>query len=425
MSKDAPIASPFARPLYVMAKPAGSLCNLSCHYCYYLEKKEFYRQEDIPARQMMSDEILERYISEYISSQTTGEVVFTWHGGEALLRPISFYERAVELQKKYAAGHRIINTLQTNGTLLNDRWCDFFHDNQFLIGISIDGPRRYHDAFRRTDRDKPSFDRVMKGVCLLQKHQVEYNALAVVNSLNAEDPRGFYDFFKSIDCHFIQFAPIVERYLPDGRLASPRREVSESTLSDLSVSPEQWGSFLCGLFDLWVRDGVGDYFIQIFDATLANWVGEKPGVCTMAKYCGHAGVMEYNGDVYSCDHFVFPEYKLGNICSQTLVEMMYSQRQQQFGLDKHDMLPRQCCECPYLFACHGECPKNRFVRDEYGESGLNYLCKGFFRFFDHVAPYMDYMKQQLDRKQPPAAIMDLLRRESHYFDSKRASVIED
>lgn len=411
-----PIASPFAHPLYVMAKPAGASCNLACRYCYYLEKKEFYRPTTPPAQQRMSDELLERFVREYIGCQTTPEVVFTWHGGESLLRPISFYEQAIRLQRKYAAGHRIINTLQTNGTLLTDDWCRFFAEHHFLIGISIDGPRGQHDRYRRTPAGGPSFDRVMRGMELLRKHGVEYNALAVVHADNAEDPVGFYRFFKSIDCHYIQFAPIVERYHADGSLAVAGREDPAAELADFSVRPEQWGDFLCGLFDVWVRDGVGDYFIQIFDATLANWVGVPPGVCTLAEYCGHAGVMEYNGDVYSCDHYVFPEYKLGNLRDRTLIEMMYSPRQRQFGRDKSDRLPRQCRECPYLFACRGECPKNRFVRDEYGEEGLNYLCRGFYRYFDHVAPYMDYMKEQLDREQPPAAIMDLLRRDPHHFD---------
>ena len=412
------IANPLARPLYVMAKPAGSLCNLACTYCYYLEKKELYRDEALPQSQQMSDEVLERYVREYIGSQSTEEVVFTWHGGEALLRPLSFYQKAVRLQRKYAGGHRIINTLQTNGTLLNDEWCRFFKANQFLVGISLDGERAYHDALRRTPSDKPSFDRVMRGVRLLQRHGLDFNILAVVNALNADDPVGFYSFFKSIGCHYIQFAPIVERYHADGSLAAVGEPDAESRLSSFSVSPEQWGDFLCSLFDVWVRDGVGEYFIQLFDATLANWMGVQPGVCTMAKYCGHAGVMEYNGDVYSCDHFVFPQYKLGNIRSSTLIEMMYSPRQQRFGRDKYDALPRQCRECPYLFACWGECPKNRFIKDEYGEPGLNYLCRGFYKFFDHVAPYMDYMRSQLEQEQPPAAIMDLLRRDPHHFEDK-------
>lgn len=412
------IANPLARPLYVMAKPAGSLCNLACTYCYYLEKKELCRDVASPQSQQMSDEVLERYVREYIGSQSTEEVVFTWHGGEALLRPLSFYQKAVRLQRKYAGGHRIINTLQTNGTLLNDEWCRFFKANHFLIGISLDGARTYHDALRRTPSDKPSFDRVMRGGRLLQRHGVDFNILAVVNALNADDPEGFYSFFKSIGCHYIQFAPIVERYHADGRLATVGEPDEESQLSSFSVTPEQWGDFLCGLFDVWVRDGVGEYFIQIFDATLANWMGVQPGVCTMAKYCGHAGVMEYNGDVYSCDHFVFPQYKLGNIRSSTLIEMMYSPRQQRFGRNKYDALPRQCRECPYLFACWGECPKNRFIKDEYGEPGLNYLCRGFYKFFDHVAPYMDYMRSQLEQEQPPAAIMDLLRRDPHHFDDK-------
>ncbi len=397
---------PFAKPLYVMTKPVSSMCNLSCRYCYYLEKANLYRNEDKAGRFTMSENLLERFIRDYIESQTMPQVLFSWHGGEALMRPLSFYKRVVELQKRYARGVQIDNSIQTNGTLLTDEWCEFFRENGWLVGVSIDGPQEFHDEYRRNKMGQPSFRKVMQGINLLNKHGVEWNALAVVNDFNADYPLDFYNFFKEIDCRYIQFTPIVERLYPhkDGRhLASPM-DNGKVPLADFSVSPEQWGEFLVTLFDEWVKEDVGKYFIQLFDATLANWVGQQPGVCTMARTCGHAGVMEYNGDVYSCDHFVFPEYKLGNIRTHTLVEMMYGERQQQFGMDKYAKLPAQCKNCEFLFACNGECPKNRFAFTADGESGLNYLCSGYKRYFRHVAPYMDFMKQELEAGRPPANV---------------------
>lgn len=399
--------APFAKPLYVMTKPVGAVCNLACDYCYYLEKLNLYKDS---SKYVMSDELLERFIREYINSQTMPQVLFTWHGGETLMRPLSFYKRVVELQRQYANGRTIDNCIQTNGTLLTDEWCEFFRQHNWLVGVSIDGPQEFHDEYRRNRQGRPSFAKVMQGINLLKKHGVEWNGMAVVNDYNADYPLEFYHFFKEIGCRYIQFAPIVERLSPhqDGRhLASPLQQ--DEKLADFSVSSEQWGNFLCTLFDEWVRNDVGQYFIQIFDATLANWVGEQPGVCSMAKTCGHAGVMEFNGDVYSCDHFVFPEFKLGNIYEKTLVEMMYSERQQQFGLDKQRTLPSQCKECEFLFACNGECPKNRFAKTASGEPGLNYLCKGYFHFFKHVAPYMDFMKKELLAERAPANIMEYLK----------------
>ena len=397
---------PFAKPLYVMTKPVSSMCNLSCRYCYYLEKANLYRNEDKAGRFTMSEDLLERFIRDYIESQTMPQVLFSWHGGEALMRPLSFYKRVVELQKRYARGVQIDNSIQTNGTLLTDEWCEFFRENGWLVGVSIDGPQEFHDEYRRNKMGQPSFRKVMQGINLLNKHGVEWNALAVVNDFNADYPLDFYNFFKEIGCRYIQFTPIVERFYPhkDGRhLASPM-DNGKVPLADFSVSPEQWGEFLVTLFDEWVKEDVGKYFIQLFDATLANWVGQQPGVCTMARTCGHAGVMEYNGDVYSCDHFVFPEYKLGNIRTHTLVEMMYGERQQQFGMDKYAKLPAQCKNCEFLFACNGECPKNRFAFTADGEPGLNYRCSGYKRYFRHVAPYMDFMKQELEAGRPPANV---------------------
>lgn len=372
------IAIPFGSPLYVMLKPIGSRCNLACRYCYYLEKGKLY-----PEQAPLSEELLETFIRQYIEAQTMPEVLFTWHGGEPLLQPLSFYRKALELQQRYAGGRQIDNCLQTNGTLLTDEWCEFLRENRFLVGISIDGPQTYHDAYRCR-----SFDKVMRGIRLLQKHHVEWNAMATVNHLNADDPVGFYRFFKEIGCQYLQFTPVVE-----------------PSLCDTSVTPEQWGRFICGVYDEWVKADVGQIFVQLFDATLANWAGEPPGICSMSPTCGRAAVMEANGDVYSCDHFVFPEYRLGNIRQQSLTEMLYGERQQQFGRNKRTSLPRQCRECRFLFACHGECPKNRFIKDRYGEDGLNYLCKGYRQFFAHVASDMDFMKAELDAGRSPANIM--------------------
>ena len=395
--------SPFSRPLYVMAKPAGARCNLRCSYCYYLEKTRLYPET---AHHTMSDELLELFTWQYIEAQTQPEIVFTWHGGEPLLRPISFYRKALAYQRTFARGRRISNCIQTNGTLLNDEWCQFFHDNGWLVGISIDGPREYHDPYRRTADNRPTHSQVMRGIELLQKHQVEWNAMAVVHAVNADHPLEFYQFFCETGCQYLQFAPIVERNVAqaDGRQLATLTD-REAPLADMSVRPGQWGDFLITLFDEWVRRDVGRVFVELFDCTLANWCGAAPGICIFARDCGHAGVMEYNGDVYSCDHFVFPEYKLGNIRHHTLTEMLYGPKQQQFSDLKHGSLPRQCKECRYEFACHGECPKNRFVTDCYGNPGLNYLCEGYHRFFEHVAPYMDFMRNEIIHQRPPANVM--------------------
>ena len=401
------IANPFAKPLYVMLKPAGAHCNLACKYCYYLEKNNLYPSAQ---RHQMSDEMLELFTREYIEAQTMNQVLFTWHGGEPLLRSIDFYRKALSLQQKYAGGRRIDNVIQTNGTLLTDEWCEFFAQNHWLVGISIDGPQPYHDHYRLTAAGKPSWQKVMQGIELLKKHGVEWNAMAVVNAYNANHPLEFYRFFKENGCQFLQFTPIVERLTrhEDGRTLASLADKNEIPLSEASVTPEQWGNFLCAIFDEWVRKDVGKIFVEIFDCTLANWMGVSPGICAYSKECGHAGVMEHNGDVYSCDHFVFPEYKLGNIRDHSLIDMLYGEQQQEFSRLKHSSLPRQCKECDMEFACHGECPKNRFMKDKYGDSGLNYLCPGYYHYYQHVAPYMDYMKQELMSQRPPSNIMKVV-----------------
>ena len=402
------IATPFAKPLYVMLKPAGAHCNLACKYCYYLEKNNLYQNSH---RHLMSDEMLEQFTREYIEAQTMPQVLFTWHGGEPLMRSIDFYKKALALQKKYAHGKQIDNVIQTNGTLLTDEWCEFFAKNHWLVGISIDGPQEYHDHYRVTPAGKPSWEKVMQGISLLKKHRVEWNAMAVVNAYNAEHPLEFYHFFRDNGCQYLQFTPIVERLTEheDGRTLASLADDREIPLADASVTPAQWGNFLCTIFDDWVRHDVGKTFVEIFDCTLANWMGVLPGICAYSKECGHAGVMEHNGDVYSCDHFVFPEYKLGNIRDQSLIDMLYGEKQQAFSRLKHTSLPRQCKECDMEFACHGECPKNRFEKDKYGEPGLNYLCQGYYQYYSHVAPYMDFMKRELLAQRPPANIMNVLK----------------
>ena len=396
--------SPFSRPLYVMVKPAGSHCNLACEYCYYLEKSKLYPND---SKQVMDERLLEKFTQQFIEAQTMNEIMFQWHGGEPLMRPLSFYKKALELQRYYGRGRQIANSLQTNGTLLNDEWCKFFRDNNFLIGISIDGPQEFHDEFRRSRGGKPTWYQVMKGIELLNKWNVEWNAMAVVNDFNADYPLDFYHFFKEIGAHYIQFTPIVERIVQDASRHLANTNDEEAPLADFSVSPEQWGNFLCTIFDEWVKEDVGTYFVQLFDATLANWMDETPGVCTMSKYCGHSAVMEFNGDVYSCDHFVFPEFKLGNIRDFTLTEMLYGAQQKCFG-DIKQQLPLQCMECKWKFACNGECPKNRFVKTVEGEPKLNYLCGGYRQFFEHVAPYMDFMREELRNQRPPSNVMNLI-----------------
>ena len=395
------IASPFAHPLYVMAKPVGAQCNLACKYCYYLEKSGLYPHQ---GSHFMTEELLESFVKQYIAAQTQREVLFTWHGGEAMLKPLSFYQKVVELQRKYADGHIVDNCLQTNGTLITEEWCAFLRDHQWLVGVSLDGPREVHDLFRKDRQGRGSFDRVMRGIGLLNRYGVEWNAMAVVNRINAQQPLGFYHFFKDIGCHYIQFTPVVERESPV--LVPPIggcHDKEEVRVTPESVQSEQWGYFLCAIFDEWVAGDVGNYYVQLFDATLANWVGVEPDVCSMARNCGNALVMEYNGDVYSCDHFVFQDYKLGNIRQQPLASLGYGERQNQFRKLK-TALPSRCRRCEYEFACHGECPKNRIIPTEH--LGLNYLCEGYRSFFHHVAPYMDFMAREWKADRAPANVMD-------------------
>lgn len=402
------IFNPLSYPIYVMAKPVGALCNLDCKYCYYLDKEELYKNRK---NNRMSEELLEQFTREYIEAQPTPHVLFTWHGGETLIRGLDFFRKALFFQRKYARGREITNTLQTNGILLNDEWCRFFKDNNFLIGISIDGPKHCHDVYRTDKGGHGTFDKVMAGIELLKKHNVEFNILSVVNNYNVKYPLEVYNFFKSTGTQFIQFSPVVERAgeRTDGLKLLAPGDTQNTKVTDWSVDALEYGKFMSTIFDEWVRNDVGRVYVQMFDSTLACLIGENPGVCIYAKTCGHASAMEFNGDVYACDHFVFPENKLGNIKQKSLVSMMLSEQQMKFGRDKKDTLPNQCKSCEFLNLCNGECPKNRIIKTADGEPGLNYLCSGLKYYFNHVMPYMKYMANELMNQRPPANIMAAVR----------------
>lgn len=404
-------AIPPVRGFHVMTKPIGPLCNLDCKYCFYLEKENFF-----PANEnfRMSDEVLETYIRQYIEHQNTSEINFAWQGGEPTLLGVNFFRKVVELQKKYADGKRIGNALQTNGTLLDDEWCEFFVKNQFLIGLSIDGSPKLHNTYRVDKKGAPTYEKVVLGLKMLKKHKVEFNTLTVVNRANSKKPLEVYRFLKQIGSGFIQFIPLVER-LANGEakklgldLAVPPR-VSDTDpvmpVTDWSVQPRQYGEFLTAIFDEWVKRDVGKVFVQIFDVTLGNWIGEGGGICVFSPTCGTALAMEHNGDVYSCDHYVYPQYKLGNILNQSLGEMVNSEFQKEFGTEKATTLPNYCLECDVRFACHGECPKHRFMRTPEGDPGLNYLCQAYKRFFTHSGPAMCKMTELLRSGRPAADIM--------------------
>lgn len=352
----------------------------------------------------MSNELLERFTEQYVHAQPGQDVLFTWHGGEPLLLGLDYYKKALRYQKPYKRNYNIDNILQTNGTLLNDEWCRFFKENNFLIGLSLDGPEHYHDQYRRNKGGKGSFALVMRGLELLQKHGVEFNILSVVNDYNVQFPMEVYRFFKSTGAKYIQFTPIVERLDSNGSLKSGVEE--GGTLAPWSVPALAYGEFLNTIFDEWVRNDIGSVFVTTFDATLAGHVGVAPGSCIWAETCGHATALDVDGSLYSCDHYVFPTYKLGNIREKTITEMMLTDQQFQFGNDKRDKLPEACKCCDYLKLCNGECPKNRILFLPNETHPLNYLCSGLKHYFEHTRHAMLQMAELLRQGKAPAEIMD-------------------
>lgn len=400
------------RGFHLLTKPVGPICNLDCKYCFYLEKERMYPGEK---EWRMSDAVLTEYVRQYIGSQAGPEINFAWQGGEPTLLGVDFYRKAVALQAAYAEGKSIFNAIQTNGTLLDDEWCEFLAENKFLVGLSIDGPAEYHDLYRVDKRQERTFDKVMRGLEYLKKHGVKFNTLTVVHRENARQPREVYRFLKSIGSEFIQFIPLVERAAPTKMKAAgfdfaaprlPGDAAPSSAVTEWSVEAEQYGIFLCAIFDEWVRNDVGKTFVQMFDVALGNWMGLGSSLCVFSEKCGRALAIEHNGDVYSCDHYVYPRHKLGNVMNRSLGEMVQSPQQVRFGEDKFDSLPRYCRECEVRFACNGECPKHRFIQTPDGEEGLNYLCAAYKRFFTHIDPYIRTMAGLLQDDEAPARIMD-------------------
>jgi uncharacterized protein len=386
-------------PFQVMAKPRGPVCNLNCEHCYYLVKERLYPGADF----RMSDVLLERYTHDYLTACPGSEVTFIWQGGEPMLMGREFFEHAIALQRKHARpGVRVRNNLQTNGVLLDRDWCRFFHEHQFLIGISIDGPDRCHDAYRVSPRGRPSLDRALRGVQHLQTERVSFNVLACVHQANVHRPLDVYRFLRDrVGAEFIQFIPVVTR---DNEL----RGQQGARLIPQSTGSRAFGEFMVAVFDEWVSRDVGRVFVQMFDATLASYCGQNPGVCVFQPTCGRAMLLEFCGDLYACDHFVEPRYRLGNILETPLEQLVGSLQQRQFGRDKRDRLPRKCHECDYRFACQGGCPKDRLVALAADEPPLNYLCDGYTLYYSHVDEAMRWMAGALRAGRPPATIMDHL-----------------
>jgi len=405
MPSDAPIRLP---GFHVMAKPVGPVCNLDCKYCFYLEKEKLYPGTSSWA---MPDGVLDFYIRQYIEAQEAPAISFAWQGGEPTLLGVDYFRKIVELEKKHSNGKRIENAIQTNGVLLDDTWAEFLAQHRFLVGLSIDGPAELHDCYRVNKGGQPTFSAVMRGLSYLKKHGVEFNTLTVVHRKNSQYPLEVYRFLKGLGSRFMQFIPVVERVAatPNAHglvLIGPDSR-RDAAVSEWSVDPLQFGKFLCAIFDEWVRRDVGRCFVQIFDVALESWVGVPQSLCVFREACGEAMAVEHNGDLYSCDHYVYPENRLGNIMEHPLASLAGSERQRRFGQDKRDTLPRYCRECEVRFACNGECPKHRFTATPDGEWGLNYLCAGYKLFFKHIDPYMRFMAFELRQGRPPANVLHL------------------
>lgn len=405
-----------AQGLHVLTKPIGPTCNLDCQYCFYLHKEDLYGRGE---RWRMSDDTLERFIRQYVEAQPDAidEITFAWQGGEPTLMGVEFFEQAVKLEKKHVpARKRVQNTIQTNGVLLDDRWCEFFRENNFLVGLSIDGPADLHDRYRRDKQGRPTFQAVLRGLKLLEKHGVEYNLLVVVNRHNGDHGQRVYTYLRDNGARFLQFIPIVERRgvgpHTEGDLTDAESSVGgKSPVTSRSVRPEQFGEFLIEVFDEWIRRDVGRVYVQIVEEAVRAWLGLEPALCLFRRQCGRAVVMEHNGDMYSCDHFVEPGYELGNIHDRPLVDLANTDQQVRFGEAKETALPQYCRECEVRFACNGECPKNRFMDTPDGEAGLNYLCAGYRKFFTYIDPYVKMIVDELKHNRPAANVMHRLNAE--------------
>jgi uncharacterized protein len=404
---------------HVMSKPTGPICNLDCSYCFYLEKEGLYTAHE---RWAMSEPVLESYIGQYIEAQPGDTVNFAWQGGEPTLLGVEFFRKAFELQQKYANGKRIQNALQTNGILLDDAWCEFLAEQRVLVGVSIDGPRALHDAYRVDKGGNGTFARVLRGIECLKKHDVEFNTLTTVHRGNEGHPMEVYRFLKEIGSRYLQFIPIVERKAAqpavDGLVLIQPTFEGVAEVTAWSVNAQQYGRFLCAIYDEWVSRDVGRVFVQHFDVALESWLGMYASICIFRETCGAALALEHNGDLYSCDHFVYPEHKLGNVLEQSMEEMAGSAQQRQFGEHKAASLPKMCRECPVRFACHGECPKHRFLRTPDGEYGLNYLCDGYKLFFHHIDETMRFMAAELKGGRPPANVMCYVAAKQRAADGK-------
>ena len=403
-------------PFHVLAKPIGPICNMACRYCFYLEKEAamFANEDDF----RMSDEVLEQFVKSYISANPAPQIDFGWQGGEPTLLGIDFFKRAVAFQQKHAMGKEIHNSFQTNGVLIDKEWCRFLAENNFLVGLSVDGPPDVTDPFRVTKKGEPVSDKLLKTARLFHKHGVEFNTLTCINRLTAAHPKRVYHYLKKeIGAQFMQFIPLVERKpteeatqagydLSAAPILGKWEDEPDSPVTSWSVLPEQFGKFLIGIYNEWVRRDVGTVYVNQFDAALAKWAGAPGGACVSQPTCGRSVALEHNGDLYSCDHYVYPRNKLGNIMTDDLAEMVDSQFQCDFGAAKRDEMPDMCRDCAYLFACHGDCPKHRILKTPDGEFGLSYLCAGFKAFYNYVDEDMTEMVQLLRQQRAPAEIMN-------------------
>lgn len=400
---------------HILTKPIGPICNLDCRYCFYTEKKSLFEEKkDF----RMSDEILEAFIHKYISSQDIPEIQFVWQGGEPTLVGLDFFRKVISLQKKYAAGKTIVNSLQTNGTLINDQWCKFLRENNFLVGLSLDGPENLHDRYRVDINGNPTLNKVISALSLLKKYEIPYNVLLCVTRESSKQPLEVYNFLKEQGVQFIQFTPIVERIPDDAAVkiglkhSTPHandKEGQENLVTEFSVEPGAYGSFLISIFDEWVRKDVGSIYVMNFEWALEAWLGLPSTICIFSKQCGKALAIEHNGDIYSCDHYVYPEYYLGNILNGNPKEMIDLSKQKSFGQSKENSLPEVCRDCEVKFACNGECPRHRFVRTYDNKPGLSYLCKDYKKFFRHIHPHMKVMVQLIENGLSASKVMDVIK----------------